>query len=81
MKLADFGLSRTADLSQPKTICGTENYLAPEIIQAARLNERYSEKVRSESWLIVFNSRTAIAGAIIDLLLVFLRLEEEYWFS
>ena len=31
--------------------------------------------------LFLFNSRTAIAGAIIGLLLVFLRLEEEYWFS
>ena len=30
---------------------------------------------------IFFNSRAAIAGAIIGLLLVFLRLEEEYWFS
>ena len=29
----------------------------------------------------IFNSCTAIAGAIIGLLLVFLRLEEEYWFS
>ena len=29
----------------------------------------------------LFNSRTAIAGAIIGLLFVFLRLEEEYWRS
>ena len=31
--------------------------------------------------LVFFNSRTAIAGAIIGLLLVFIRLEEEYLFS
>ena len=29
---------------------------------------------------VVINSRTAITGAIIGLLLVFVRLEEEYWF-
>ena len=32
-------------------------------------------------FLMVFYSRTAIAEAIIGLLLVFLRLEEEHWFS
>ena len=31
--------------------------------------------------IVIINGRTAIAGAIIGLLFVFLRLEEEYWFS
>ena len=39
-----------------------------------------TQRVLAERFFFI-NSRTAIAGAIIGLLLVFLRLEEEYWFS
>ena len=46
VKLADFGLSKTVDRSQAKTYCGTMYYLAPEIIKAYQLRQKYTEKVR-----------------------------------
>lgn len=35
VKIADFGLAKKAAESQMETICGTPQYVAPEVIQAS----------------------------------------------
>lgn len=50
VKVVDFGLANIVDgLTELRTLCGTEEYLAPEVV-AQEGNEGYSEAV--DSWSI-----------------------------
>jgi serine/threonine protein kinase len=45
IKLADFGLARTS--SNVKTFCGTDGYVAPEVIKAYKLQKRKDEGMKT----------------------------------
>ena len=40
VKIADFGLAKKAAESQMETICGTPQYVAPEVIQVTHHHDR-----------------------------------------
>lgn len=45
IKIADMGLSKLVENTMPRTFCGTEYYLAPEVLVNKLLKETYDNKV------------------------------------
>ena len=52
IKIADMGLSKFADQTMLKTICGTRAYLAPEILEAASSLGTQDYTVKVDCWAL-----------------------------